>query len=39
MLKKFYFKLKKSWIILFAVVSYVGQFNEEILRVIARTNA
>ncbi len=37
MLKKFYFKLKKSWIVLFALVSYVGQFNEEVQRVIART--
>ena len=39
MLKKIYFKLKKSWIVLFALVSYVGQFNEEVLRVIARTNS
>ena len=37
MLKKIYFKLKKSWIVLFAVVSCVGQFNEEIQRVITRT--
>ena len=37
MLKKIYRKLKKSWIVIFAVVSYVGHFNEEIQRVIVRT--
>ncbi len=36
MLKKVYRKLKKSWIAVFAVVSYVGQFNEEIQRSILR---
>jgi len=37
MLKKFYRWLKKSWIIVFAVVSFTGEFNNEILRTIARS--
>ncbi len=37
MLKKLYFKLKKSWIVIFAVVSYVGQFNDELGRIIQRS--
>jgi hypothetical protein len=37
MLKKFYRWLKKSWIIVFAVVSLTGEFNNEILRVITRS--
>jgi hypothetical protein len=37
MLKKIYRWLKKSWIIVFAVVSFTGEFNHEIVRVVTRS--